>query len=134
MAYYYVPIEQIKKGSNIKSIENYIGPYPYYNDCTYNRVKDGFYDLCLIVEVDKEDSLTAQEVMTGRQIPIVDMHLDSSGYIDFARNSIDGVHTYIRNVIRKVKICNGYFEMEESTAFNETTNLEMLDFPKGLIV
>ncbi len=100
--YYYVPIEQIKKGQDITDIDTYMGPAPYTSDYTENRIIRNFYDFCLIVYYNKTHNPdTATEIMTGQQIPVLTTRVilkeDESEEIKYP-NTKD-IHTYIRNAL-----------------------------------
>ena len=98
MAYYYVPLEQIKRGKDLNKKETYFGYAPWV-ESSYNRIKykESGYDLFLIVEYNSSDKEKAIEILTGKEIPILSA-IVADGQLYNIRCKQKNPHTYIRNI------------------------------------
>lgn len=124
MAYYYVPLEQIKRGKDLNKKETYFGYDPWF-DSTYNRIKydESGYDLFLIVEYNSDDKEKAIEILTGREIPILSATVERGQLRHFYCKQ-KKPHTYIRNIT--VSYIDRPWKDEDT--FNEKNNLQSMEY------
>ena len=123
MAYYYVPLEQIKRGKDLNKKKTYFGYVPWVGS-TDNRIKydESGSDLFLIVEYNSADKETAVEILTGKEIPILWATREGTLLKNFHCKQ-KKLHTYIRNIT--IDHANGF--CEEDT-FNEKNNLQSMGY------
>ncbi len=123
MAYYYVPLEQIKRGKDLNKKETYFGYVPWVGS-TDNRIKynESGNDLFLIVEYNSADRETAVEILTGKEIPILWATREGPQLKNFHCKQ-KNPHTYIRNIT--IDHANGF--CDEDT-FNEKNNLQCMEY------
>lgn len=123
MAYYYVPLEQIKRGKDLNKKETYFGHVPWVG-FAYNRIKykESTDDLFLVVEYNPVNKETAVEILTGKEIPILFATREGVQLKNFHCKS-KNPHTYIRNIT--IDHADGY--CEEDT-FSKKNNLQNMGY------